>query len=139
MARKIFKYQDYTLEELQDMSLDDLVKILPARQRRSLKRGFLPRQQIVLDKFRKLKKQEQKAGKGGKPLVIKTHCRDMIVLPEMVGTIFGIYNGKEFMEVEFTPEMIGCYFGEFAPTRQRVQHGDPGMGATRSSMFVPLK
>jgi len=138
LARKVFKYQGYTLEELQDMSLEDLVKILPARQRRSLNRGFLPRQQIVLDKFRKLKKQKAKE-KGGKPLVIKTHCRDMIVLPEMVGTIFGIYNGKEFMEVEFTPEMIGCYFGEFAPTRQRVQHGDPGMGATRSSMFVPLK
>lgn len=84
MARKIFKYQGYTLEELQKMSLEDLMKILPARQRRSLKRGFLPRQQTVLDKFRKLKKQEQK---GGKPLVIKTHCRDMIVLPEMVGTI----------------------------------------------------
>ena len=138
MARKVFKYQGYTLEELKDMSLEDLVKILPARQRRSLNRGFLPRQQIVLDKFRKLKKQKVKE-KGGKPLVIKTHCRDMIVLPEMIGTIFGIYNGKEFMEVEFTPEMIGCYFGEFAPTRQRVQHGDPGMGATRSSMFVPLK
>lgn len=136
MARKIFKYQGYTLEELQDMSLEDLMKLLPARQRRSLKRGFLPRQQTVLDKFRKLKKQEQK---GGKPLVIKTHCRDMIVLPEMVGTIFGIYNGKEFIEVEFVAEMIGSYFGEFAPTRQRVQHGDPGMGATRSSMFVPLK
>jgi len=136
LARKIFKYQGYTLEELQDMSLEDLMKILPARQRRSLKRGFLPRQQTVLDKFRKLKKQEQK---GGKPIVIKTHCRDMIVLPEMVGTIFGIYNGKEFFEVEFTPDMIGSYFGEFAPTRQRVQHGDPGMGATRSSMFVPLK
>jgi len=136
LAIKIFKYQGYTLEELQDMSLEDLMKILPARQRRSLKRGFLPRQQTVLDKFRKLKKQEQK---GGKPLVIKTHCRDMIVLPEMVGTRFGIYNGKEFIEVEFIAEMIGCYFGEFAPTRQRVQHGDPGMGATRSSMFVPLK
>jgi small subunit ribosomal protein S19 len=136
LARKVFKYQGYTLEELQNMSLEDLMKILPARQRRSLKRGFLPRQQTVLDKFRKLKKQEQK---GGKPLVIKTHCRDMIVLPEMVGTIFGIYNGKEFIEVEFAAEMIGSYFGEFAPTRQRVQHGDPGMGATRSSMFVPLK
>jgi len=138
LARKIFKYKGFTLEELQDMSLDDLIKILPARKRRSLKRGFLPRQQTLLDKFRKLKKQYE-GKEGGKPLVIKTHCRDMIVLPEMVGTIFGIYNGKEFMEVEFTPEMIGSYFGEFAPTRQRVQHGDPGMGATRSSMFVPLK
>lgn len=136
MARKIFNYKGFTLEELQDMTLDELIKILPARQRRSLKRGFLPRQQIVIDKFRKLKKEDKK---GGKPLVIKTHCRDMIVLPEMVGTTFGIYNGKDFTEVEFTPEMIGCYFGEFSPTRQKVQHGDPGMGATRSSMFVPLK
>lgn len=136
MARKIYKYRGYTLEELQDMSLEDFIKLLPARQRRSLKRGFLPRQQIVLDKMRKLNKVENK---DGKPIVIKTHCRDMIVLPEMVGTTFGIYNGQTFVEVTIIPEMIGCYFGEFAPTRQKVQHGDPGMGATRSSMFVPLK
>ncbi|MDR0913489.1 MAG: 30S ribosomal protein S19 [Methanobrevibacter sp.] len=138
MARKIFKYHGYTIEELKEMSLEDVIKLLPSRQRRSLKRGFLPRQQIVLDKMRKMKK-EGKEEKGGRPNVIRTHCRDMIVIPEMVGTTFGIYNGKEFVEVTLTPEMIGCYFGEFAPTRQRVQHGDPGMGATRSSMFVPLK
>ncbi|MDR3223045.1 MAG: 30S ribosomal protein S19 [Methanobrevibacter sp.] len=136
MARKVFKYKGYELEELQKMSLEDLAKLLPARQRRSLKRGFLSRQQNVIDKMRKLNKNEKK---DGKPVVIKTHCRDMIVLPEMIGTTFGIYNGKEFVQVTFTPEMIGSYFGEFAPTRVRVQHGDPGMGATRSSMFVPLK
>ncbi|MGL4669150.1 MAG: 30S ribosomal protein S19 [Methanobacteriaceae archaeon] len=141
MARKIFKYHGYTLEELQEMSFEDFMELLPSRQRRSLKRGFLPRQQIVLDKLRKLKADEEANGKpkGGKPPVIRTHCRDMIVLPEMVGTTFGIYTGKEFFQVEIMPEMIGGYFGEFAPTRQRVQHGDPGMGATRSSMFVPLK
>jgi small subunit ribosomal protein S19 len=136
LARKIFKYRGFTLEELQGMSLEEVIKLLPARQRRSLKRGFLPRQKIVLDKMRKLNKEGKK---DGKPVVIKTHCRDMIVLPEMVGITFGIYNGQSFVKVEITPEMIGCYFGEFAPTRQRVQHGDPGMGATRSSMFVPLK
>ena len=136
MARKIYKYRGYTLEELQEMSLEDFIQLLPARQRRSLKRGFLPRQQIVLDKMRKL---NEEGKKDGRPVVIRTHCRDMIVLPEMVGTTFGIYNGQTFEEVTIMPEMIGCYFGEFAPTRQRVQHGDPGMGATRSSMFVPLK
>lgn len=136
MARKIFKYKGNTLEELQDMSLEEVMELLPARQRRSLKRGFLPRQQKVLDKMQKVK---EEGSKDGRPIVIKTHCRDMIVLPNMVGTTFGIYNGKEFVEVTFTPEMIGHYFGEYAPTRQRVQHGDPGMGATRSSMFVPLK
>jgi small subunit ribosomal protein S19 len=136
LARKEFVYRGYTLEELQQMPLDNVIDLFPSRQRRSLKRGFLPRQKKVLEKIRKLKKDENK---GGRPQIIKTHCRDMIVLPEMVGVTFGIYNGKEFTEVTIQPEMIGCYFGEFAPTRKRVEHGDPGMGATRSSMFVPLK
>jgi small subunit ribosomal protein S19 len=136
LARKVFKYKGYTLEELQEMSLEEVMKLYPARQRRSLKRGFLPRQQKVLDKMRKLNKE---GTKDGRPVVVRTHCRDMIVIPEMVGTTFGIYDGHNFVEVKITPEMLGHYFGEFAPTRQRVQHGDPGMGATRSSMFVPLK
>jgi small subunit ribosomal protein S19 len=136
LARKEFKYRGYTLEELQQMPLDNVIQLFPSRQRRSLKKGFLPRQKKVLEKIRKLKKDENK---GGRPQIIRTHCRDMIVLPEMVGMTFGIHNGKEFVEVQIQPEMIGCYFGEFAVTRQKVQHGDPGMGATRSSMFVPLK
>ena len=136
MARKVFKYKGYTLEELQEMSLEEVMKLYPARQRRSLKRGFLPRQQKVLDKMRKLNRE---GTKDGRPVVVRTHCRDMIVIPEMVGTTFGIYDGRNFVEVKITPEMLGHYFGEYAPTRQRVQHGDPGMGATRSSMFVPLK
>ncbi|WP_296888823.1 30S ribosomal protein S19 [uncultured Methanobrevibacter sp.] len=123
MARKVFKYKGYTLEELQEMSLEEVMKLYPARQRRSLKRGFLPRQQKVLDKMRKLNKE---GTKDGRPVVVRTHCRDMIVLPEMVGTTFGIYDGRNFVEVKITPEMLGHYFGEYAPTRQRVQHGDPG-------------
>ena len=118
------------------MSLDEVIELLPSRQRRSLKRGFLPRQEKVLDKMEKVKDMKNDSGR---PIVIKTHCRDMIVLPNMVGYTFGIYNGQDFVEVTIQPEMIGCYFGEFAQTRGRVQHGDPGMGATRSSMFVPLK
>lgn len=135
MARKEFMYRGYTLKELQQMPLDNVIQLFPSRQRRSLKRGFLPRQKKVLEKVRKLKNDE----KVGKPGIIKTHCRDMIVLPEMVGITLGIYNGKEFTEITIQPEMIGCYFGEFAPTRKRVEHGDPGMGATRSSMFIPLR
>jgi len=135
LARKEFMYRGYTLKELQQMPLDNVIQLFPSRQRRSLKRGFLPRQKKVLEKVRKLKNDE----KVGKPGIIKTHCRDMIVLPEMVGITLGIYNGKEFTEITIQPEMIGCYFGEFAPTRKRVEHGDPGMGATRSSMFIPLR
>lgn len=135
MARKVFKFRGYTLEELQAMSLEEVIELLPSRQRRSLKRGFLPRQEKVLAKMEKVDIENN----NGRPEVIKTHCRDLIVLPNMVGYTFGIYNGREFVEVTIKPEMIGCYFGEFAQTRSRVQHGDPGMGATRSSMFVPLK
>ena len=135
MARKVFKFRGYSIEELQAMSLEEVIELLPSRQRRSLKRGFLLRQEKVLAKMEKVDIENN----DGRPEVIKTHCRDMIVLPNMVGYTFGIYNGKEFVEVTIKPEMIGCYFGEFAQTRSRVQHGDPGMGATRSSMFVPLK
>ena len=64
-----------------------------------------------------MRKLNKEGSKDGRPVVIRTHCRDMIVLPEMVGTTFGIYNGQNFVEVTIEPEMIGCYFGEFAPTR----------------------
>lgn len=63
----------------------------------------------------------------------------MIILPEMIGIAIEVHNGKEFVNVELQPEMIGHRFGEFAPTRSRVNHGSAGVGATRSSKFVPLK
>ena len=114
------------------MSLSELASIMPARQRRSLKRGLKEEHKKVLEKLRKFKE------KGiNKP--IKTHCRDMIILPEMVGWIFQVYNGKEFIAVKITPEMIGHYLGEFSLTRKRVQHSAPGIGATRSSAFMSVK
>ncbi len=71
--------------------------------------------------------------------VAKTHARDMVILPEMVGVNLLIHNGKEFIPVEIVPEMIGSYLGEFAITSKPVRHGSPGIGASRSSMYVPLK
>jgi len=132
MARREFRYRGYTLEELLNMPLDKVAELFPARQRRSLKRGFSPEQKKLLRKIRLAKK-----GKYKKP--IRTHCRDMVVLPEMVGITIHVHNGKEFVPVEIKPEMIGHYLGEFALTRKRVQHGSPGVGATRSSMFVAIK
>ncbi|MDH5788198.1 MAG: ribosomal protein S19 family protein, partial [Candidatus Bathyarchaeota archaeon] len=69
----------------------------------------------------------------------KTHVRDMIILPEMVGTTLFVHNGKDFVQVEIKPEMIGHCLGEFAITNRPVKHGTPGIGASRSSMYVPLK
>ncbi|KUO40080.1 MAG: 30S ribosomal protein S19 [Candidatus Hadarchaeum yellowstonense] len=129
---KKFTYRGYTLEELQKLPLDDFAKLLPSRQRRSLLRGFTPKQKKLIEKIRK-------ARMSGKDAPIRTHCRDMVIIPEMVGLKFAVHNGKEFLVVEVKPEMIGHRLGEFALTRKRVIHGTPGIGATRSSMYVPLK
>ncbi len=131
MARKEFTYRGYTLDELKKMSLEEFAELLPARQRRSLRRGFTQVQKKLLQKVEK--------ALDGKNVKLRTHARDMIILPKMVGLTFQVHNGKEWVRVEVKPEMIGHYLGEFAPTRKRVRHGSPGVGATRSSMYIPLK
>jgi small subunit ribosomal protein S19 len=135
LDRLRFKYRGYTLEELKKMNMDQFIQLLPARARRSLKRGLPPRQKKLLERLRRA----YRAKKRGKDLLTRTHVRDMIIFPEMVGLKIGIYNGKEFVIVEIKPDMISHYLGEFALTRKRVQHGSPGIGATRSSKYVPLK
>ncbi|MBI2667561.1 30S ribosomal protein S19 [Candidatus Woesearchaeota archaeon] len=131
MATK-FSYRGRTLEELQKMELKDLIKLLPARQRRSLKRGLTDEQKIFMIKVKKYKET-----KKNKP--IKTHCRDMIVMPEMVGLTIQVHRGKEFVPVLIIERMIGHYLGEFALTRKQVAHSAPGIGATRSSAAVSVK
>ncbi len=131
-----FKYKGYTLEELQEMPMKKFMELIPARQRRSMMRGIAPKQRKLVIK---IKKARRLLNRGKEPRVIRTHCRDFVITPDMVGLTFGIYNGKEFQEVKIVEEAIGRYLGEFAPTRKIVQHGSPGMGATRGSMFVPIK
>jgi small subunit ribosomal protein S19 len=77
--------------------------------------------------------------KKGKKVVVRTHARDMIAMPEMVGLTISVYNGREFIPIEVTPEHIGHYLGEFSPTIKRVSHGNPGIGATRSSASMSVK
>ena len=123
---KEFRYRGYTLEQLKEMPLEELAKLLPARERRKIKRGFNEQEEKLL---RKLKKKD----------TVRTHCRDMVVLPEMVGKVIFVHNGKDFVRVEIKPEMIGHRLGEFALTRRFEKHSGPGVGATRSSKYVPLK
>ena len=83
---------------------------------------------------------EIKAAKDGKSkTVINTHLRDLLILPYMIGTTVNVYSGKEFVPVIITTEMIGHYLGEYVITNKRVNHGAPGVGASRSSLYVPLK
>lgn len=130
-----FIYRGYTLDQLQSMSMDEFINLLSSRQRRSLHRGLTPEQRILLGKIRKAKEAVRK----GKSEIVKTHVRDMIIIPEMVGLTILVHNGKEFVPVEIKPKMIGHYLGEFAVTNKPVKHGTPGIGASRSSMYVPLK
>ncbi|MCD6428809.1 MAG: 30S ribosomal protein S19 [Desulfurococcales archaeon] len=146
---KRFRYRGKTLEELLNMPMDQLLQLLPARARRSLLRESDSKVQMrrlemgIKDSPRmKLLKKVMKAREllaQGKNVVIKTHVRDMIILPVMVGLTIAVYNGKEFVPVKITPEMIGHYLGEFAPTTRKVEHGEPGLKATRSTLFVAMK
>jgi small subunit ribosomal protein S19 len=132
---KEFSYRGHNLNSLTGMSMDEFINMLPSRQRRSLQRGLTPEQRILLEKLREAKE----AKKQGKDVSLKTHVRDLIILPEMVGAKIAVHNGKEFVAMEIKPEMIGHYLGEFAITNKPVRHGTPGIGASRSSMYVPLK
>jgi len=132
-----FTYRGYTLDELRQMSMDQFIKLLPSRMRRSLMRGLNHAQLRLLEKVREANEMLKRGEKPKKP--IKTHARDMVILPEMVGLTIYVYNGREFVPVEIKPEMIGHRLGEFAITCKQVKHGKAGVGATRSSMYVPLK
>lgn len=129
-----FVYRGYTLNQLQQMPMDEFVRLLPSKARRKLLRGLPIEHRKLLERIRELKRK----GLLEKEIV-KTHCRDMVILPEMVGATIGVHNGKEFIPVKITPEMVGHLLGEFSITVKKVEHGAPGVGASRSSMYVPLK
>ncbi len=129
---KVFEYRGKPLKELEEMSLENLFKLFNSRQRRSLTRGITDGKRKLIEEIK-----AAKAGKNKNP--IKTHVRDLIVLPYMVGVTVNVFSGKEFQPVKITPEMIGHYFGEYVITNKRVSHGAPGVGASRSSLYVPLK
>lgn len=125
---KIFKFRGKTFDEIKKMSLEEYSKILTSRERRAIMRGLTERQKKLLGQIRK------EPGKFH-----KTHERDMVILPEMVDVKLGVYNGKEYITISITPEMLGHRMGEFVMTRHRVMHSAPGAGATRGSKHIPLK
>ncbi len=136
--KKEFLWRGMTIAQLKELPLyppeDEpeapcIATLMPSRAKRSLARGLSEECEYFLEKVRE----------KGSSKVIRTHCRGMYVLPEMVGVTVGIHNGRDFVNVEIIPEMIGHALGEFAPTRRSVTHTGPGVGATRSSKHVALK
>lgn len=106
VEEKIFKYKGKTIDELKSLSLEEFTLLLPSPLKRKIKRGFTEQEKKLLNKIKKGEKN------------IKTHCRDMFVLPSMVGEKISIYNGKEFVPILITDEMVALRFGELAPTRK---------------------
>lgn len=127
MAKKEFRYRGKTIDELKDASINEIANLLPARQRRSLKRGLTDQQKKLLKKIEAKEKD------------IKSHCRDMIILPEMVGFTIKLHKGNAFLPIIIVEDMIGHYLGEFVLTRRRVEHSAPGIGSTRSSASLSVK
>jgi small subunit ribosomal protein S19 len=105
----------------------EIIELLPARARRTYIRGLNSEQESFVRRLRA----------SSEP--VRTHRREIPILPEFVGKTVHVHNGKEFQPVDIKPEMIGHYLGEFALTRKSVRHSGLGVGATRSSKFMPLK
>ena len=125
----IFTYKGKTLEELQNMDVREFARYVTARQRRTILRQY-----DKIDKF--LQRCKKKIARNKK---IKTHDRDMLIIPQFVGMTISVYSGKTFEPVKIVEEMMGHYLGEFVLTRKKVEHSAPGIGATRSSAALSVK
>jgi small subunit ribosomal protein S19 len=126
MAKFTFRGKD--LEDVMKMEMKEFAALLTSRERRSLLRGFKEHQKKLLEHIRRDPKKFH-----------RTKCRDMIIIPEILGVKIGVYSGKEYVPLEIRPDMLGHRLGEFVLTRKKVGHSAPGFGATRSSKYVPLK
>ena len=125
--KKEFLYRGFTMEELLAMPFDEVLGLMPSRSRRTYLRGLNYEQQLLFDKLKD----------STEP--VRTHRKDLPIIPQFVGKTVSVYNGREFKDIEIKPEMIGCFIGEFVMTRKPPVHSGPGVGATRSSKFMPLK
>ena len=135
IAKKFKKnmYRGVELEALMEKPIEEVVKLLPARQRRRYSRGVTKKYENLLKKLRIAKKNQVQ---GERPDGVKTHLRNCIILPEMVGSVVEVYSGKTFNPIEIRPDMIGHYLAEFSMSYKPVAHGKLGVGATRSSKFT---
>jgi small subunit ribosomal protein S19 len=129
IQKKQFTYRGKTVEELKKLDVREFAKFLRAKERRAVLRNFRKIEDFV--KKARLKLKENKA--------IRTHQRDLIVVPEMIDMKIYIYNGNKFVSVEIKNEMLGHKFGEFAPTRNRVKHSKAGVGATKGTKHKAKK
>jgi small subunit ribosomal protein S19 len=126
MAKKEFTYRGRSVEQLQKLSVKEFAMLIPSRERRTLLRGQTDAEKSLL---RKLTKRDN----------IKTHCREMIIVPQMLGKTIQVHNGKEYGALAINEEMLGYRLGEFVLTRKPVKHASPGVGAKPTKAAVSVK
>ncbi len=126
MAKEL-KWRGMSEAQVKELEWDAFLKLLPARRRRSLTRERTDDQKALLKKI--------EAGERN----IKTHSRNMVVIPAMLGQTIHIHSGKTFVPITITLEMLGHCLGEFAPSRKMVSHSSAGVGSTRSSKAVSAR
>jgi small subunit ribosomal protein S19 len=132
MARKEFLFHGKNLEELKAMKIEEFMALLPSRQRRSVKRMLAAKEGE--ERLKLYKEIQNNSGKK-----VRTHIREFVILPQMVGMTISIYNGKEFKDLIISEKMIGHMLGEFALTRAFLTHSAPGIGASKSTKFVSVR
>lgn len=123
IRKKQFTYKGKTIEELKALDVREFARYLKSRQKRTALRQFHEIEKFINRAKEKIAKNKQ----------VKTHQRDLVIMPEMVEMKIHVYDGHNFVPVEIQKEMLGHKLGEFAPTRARVKHGSAGVGATKGS------
>ena len=129
MEKKEFTYRGKTLEELKELNIREFAKLLKSNERRTVLRQTEMIEKFISRAKNKIEKKKQ----------IRTHLRDLIIVPEIVNMTIGVHNGKDFVVVKILGEMLGHRLGEFSVTRSKVKHGAAGIGATRSSASMSVK
>jgi len=129
IKKKEFTYRGKTLEELKKLEVREFAKLLKSRQRRTALRQF----QVIENFIERCKKKESKGKK------IRSHERDLIIVPKMIGLRIYVHKGNAFIPVEITGEMLGHRLGEFAHTRSKVAHTKAGVGATKGTKHKSKK
>lgn len=132
MAKK-FSYRGKAIEELREMGLEEFAKLLPSRERRSILRN------IDRTLMKRIDRALEEKSNGKEPKPIRTHKREIVILPKMIGLKFAVHKGNTFETFEVQEEMIGHRLGEFALTRKRLVHGKAGIGATKSSTAIKAR
>ncbi len=129
LKKKELRYRGMNLEELKALDAREFAKFIRSKDRRFVLRNFQKVENFVNRAKEKMSKNK----------AIRTHIRDVVIVPEMVGMKIFVYNGNKFIPVVITIEMLGHKLGEFAPTRARIKHSKAGVGATKGSKHKSKK